>query len=95
MSLGNLNPGTSGERQVTLLVDAGADFGSIITSEAIFDDAATNAVMYRGATRVQDDTPVCVRVVASPDAVRPTETMDIEITLSNEGLSPARKENIR
>jgi uncharacterized repeat protein (TIGR01451 family) len=86
-SVGNLNPGDGGERYVTVSVDAGTDLGSIVEASACFSDASSpvREVTFVAATRVQPANPLEIVVTASPDAVRPGETMDVEITVTNTG----------
>ncbi len=86
-ALGPIGPGQSGEVQVTVQVN-GLGEGSIIEAEAVLEDvmAPTNRVRYQAATRVQNNIPLEIVVVASPDPVRPGETMDVEITVTNTGV---------
>jgi len=85
-TLGNLNPGTSGERRVTLVADVGLDEGSIVSATATFFDAAGNSVSYASGTRVQAEIPLRLQLTASPDPVRPDEIVDLELTVANDGF---------
>lgn len=82
-ALGNLGPGSSGERSAIVSVDGGAAAGSILKTEASLADDGGESMAYRAATRVQPDIPLRIEVVASPDPIRPGETLDLEITVDN------------
>ncbi|CAM2069407.1 DUF11 domain-containing protein [Sulfidibacter corallicola] len=83
--LGNLNPGQSGERLVRLQIDEGQGLGTILTARASLEDGGGGAVTYTADTRVAAATPLQVVVTASPDPVRPGETLDLELTATNTG----------
>jgi hypothetical protein len=80
-TIGTLNPGEYGERRLTVQVDEGAVF----KAEAVLTSNVSNIVRYEAATRVEDDFPLYIRVVASPDPARPNETLDVELSVVNDG----------
>ncbi len=82
-SLGGLNPGASGERQVTVAVDAGLDPGSTLLAEAVLQDLSNNTARYEATTRVQEPSDLTLVMTASPDPAQPGETMDVELTVTN------------
>jgi len=89
--LGNLNPGAGGERKMALRVADDAPFGELLVGRAAMANAANpvEEVACRQLARIQDSRPLQIAMVANPDPVRPGETMDVEITVSNTGLFEA------
>jgi hypothetical protein len=84
--LGPIGPEQVGEVQATMQVGSLID-GSVIEAEATLEDdmTPTNRVCYHTATRVQDDIPLALVVVTSSDPVRPGDTLDVELTVTNTG----------
>jgi uncharacterized repeat protein (TIGR01451 family) len=85
-TLGTVNPGQGGERQLVVQVANDAQAGTIIGTQAEIEDSApfdrTRAVTY---TRVQSGTPLQVAMVANPNPVRSNETTLVEVAVSNTG----------
>ncbi len=84
--LGNLDPGTTGERGVTFHVDAGATPGTFLPAEATFADANGRVTRHGTLTRIEEATPLQFTITASPDPARPGETLDVEFTVTNRGV---------
>ena len=81
--LGGLDPGASGERQVTVAVDADLDPGSTLLAQSLLQDGAENTARYQATTRVQEPIGLVLVMTASPDPVQTGETMDVELTVTN------------
>ncbi len=81
-----LSGGMSGAVRMTVQVDAGTPDASILTTQAVFENlsGSLERVEYSTTTRVQADNALELVMVASPDPVRPGETVGLELTITND-----------
>lgn len=84
-SLGSLNPGESGQRSLTVTVNAGVTNGTILASESVISDSATpaNQTSILTTTKVQAPALLDLRVTATPNPVMVGELIDLELTVTN------------
>ena len=84
-NLGNLDPGDGGERRVRVSVGAGTGMGTILRATTTIEEAGGDSVVERITTRVTPDNSLELAIVASPDAARPDELIDVELAVTNDG----------
>lgn len=89
-ALGPVTPGQGDTRQAVLATDAGLGDGTILRTVAALSDDAFPAHTARAANvaAVQADPALRVAVEVTPDPVRPTETLSVELTATNTGIFP-------
>lgn len=88
--LGTLAPGDIGTRQVTVQVPANAANGQLLEAQARIQKGDASGLKRANASSVVVVTnPVKVAIETNPDPVRPGESIETAITVSNSGNSVA------
>jgi len=89
-TLGELQPGQSGVRNARVTVPGATAEAALLGAQARIVDTASppNEARTRAITRVRSEGPLRLELVATPDPVRPGETQDVELVVSNRGAFP-------
>jgi hypothetical protein len=89
-SLGTLQPGQSGERSATVEIAANTSEASALLARGRLIDASTvpNEARAEARTRVRTGSPLQLALVTNPDPVRPGETQEVSLVVSNRGAFP-------
>ena len=86
-ALGNLAPGVSGVRELTVQVDPSATPGEpIVVHATLF--AGAGIARARAATQVQNNLPLSVTITAAPNPVMPGQATLLTLMVTNEGAVP-------
>ena len=87
--LGTVNGGGSGQRRLSVQVDSGLGNGAVLDGQVEIFGAANVAAAGRAeiTTVASAVAPLSVTLTATPDPVRPGETVNYVMTAANRGLS--------
>ncbi|MBW2446558.1 MAG: DUF11 domain-containing protein [Deltaproteobacteria bacterium] len=89
-ALGPVIPGQGETREAVLATDFGLLDGTLLRTMAQVADDAFPAASARAAalTAIQDDPQLRLGIAVTPDPVRPSETLAVELTATNAGSIP-------
>jgi hypothetical protein len=84
-----LPAGQGGSRQVTVHVGSAVEAGSLLTTEARIRDGQILPTSARAplVTAVQSGAPLRLSATAAPDPARPTNVLDVDLTVNNDSGS--------
>ena len=86
-NLATVSPTQGGRRAVVVEVDDAAIDGAVIGAEATIEDGTGRRTRATTETRVEADVPLNLSLALNPDPVRPGETVDARLTVTNTGTT--------
>ena len=84
-SLGTMDAGQVGEKQVTVRVDSEAPLGYLMEAQAVLKSASQSDVIIRAdaTTKIVEETPLLLSIQAAPNPAEAGEQLDTELTITN------------